>query len=348
MPPIIRPPRLSEGSRLGVIATSSPIDTLDDAVISQGYRRLADLGLEAVEAPNCRQRVGHTAGTIEARVQAIHGFLSDPSIDAIMAFWGGHQTHQLLEYLDFDLIAAHPKPIVGYSDLTPLLNVITARTGLVTFSGPAVISFAKPTLFDYTVRWLRRVLFEGGDELEFEPAETVSTNLWYERDDQAMIERPSDGWKTYTPGTARGRLFGGNIGSLLLLSGTPYWPDLDGALLFVEEDEDETPQTVDRLFTRLRQMGVFAQIEGLIIGRFPDSVGFSEADSFAAILDNALRGYVIPTLYDVDFGHSDPLLTIPIGVEAELDATAKRFRVLEAWNAGRGPAAFLSERRNLK
>lgn len=96
MPPIIRPPRLAKGSRLGVIATSTPINVLDDAVITRGFRRLTELGLEVVEAPNCRQRVGHTAGTIDARVQAIHGFLMDPSIDAIMAFWGGHQTHQLL------------------------------------------------------------------------------------------------------------------------------------------------------------------------------------------------------------------------------------------------------------
>ncbi|TDP71960.1 muramoyltetrapeptide carboxypeptidase [Bradymonas sediminis] len=331
MPPMIRPPALAQGSRLGVIATSSPINTLDDAVIAQGYRRLADLGLEVVEAPNCRKTIGHSAGTIEARVQAIHDFLRDPSINAIMAFWGGHQTHQLLEYLDFDLFAAHPKPIIGYSDLTPLLNVITARTGLVTFSGPAVISFAKPTLFEYTVRGLQRVLFEGGDVLDFEPAEIISTNLWYEHPDLRMVERPSDGWKTYVPGRARGRLFGGNIGSLLLLAGTPYWPDLDGAILFAEEDEGESPETVDRLFTRLRHMGVFDQIEGLVIGRFADSVEFTEEDSFTAILDTALRGYAIPTIYDVDFGHTDPLMTIPIGVEAELDATGKYFRLCQSW-----------------
>ncbi|QDG51147.1 LD-carboxypeptidase [Persicimonas caeni] len=335
MPTIIRPPRLAQGSRLGVIATSSPIDELDDAVIARGYARLAEVGLEVVEAPNCRRAVGHTAGTIEARVQAIHDFLTDPSIDALMAFWGGHQTHQLLEYLDFELFAAHPKPIIGYSDLTPLLNVITARCGLVTFSGPAVITFAKPTLFDYTVRWFERVLFEGGRELDFQAAEMVSTNLWYEREDLAMLERPSQGWKTYAAGVARGRLFGGNLGSLLLLSGTPYWPDLEGTILFVEEDEVESPETIDRLFTRLRQMGVYDQVNGMVIGRFPDSVEFTREDSLRDILDVALRGYDIPVLYDVDFGHTDPLLTLPIGVEAELDAAGGRFRLLEPWNKER-------------
>lgn len=332
MPPIIRPPRLSKGSRLGVIATSSPINKLNEEVITRGYKRLATVGLEVVEAPNCRQNTGHTAGTVKERVQAIHNFITDPSIDALMAFWGGHQTHQLLEYLDFDLFTTHPKPIIGYSDLTPLLNVITAQTGLVTFSGPAVITFAKPTLFDFTVRWFKKVLFEGGDKLDFQPAKTVSTNLWYEHDDRAMLKRTSKGWKTHVSGTARGRLFGGNLGSLLLLSGTPYWPDLNDAILFIEEDEVETPETIDRFFTKLRQMGVYDQIDGLIVGRFPDSVGFTSHEKFTSLLDIALHGYDFPILYDVDFGHTDPLLTLPIGVEAELDATNGRFLLIEPWN----------------
>lgn len=325
----IIPPKLKPGSRIGIVATSSPIDDLGEEVVERGYQRLLDLGLEVVEAPNIRTRTGHTAGSIAARVNAIHGFLKDPDIDGIMAFWGGNQTHQLLEYLDYELFARHPKVIIGYSDFTPLLNTITSRTGLVTYCGPAVISFAKPTLFDDTTSWFRRALFEPAAPLDFQAAATISTNLWYEREDQQMIQRPSEGWKTFRPGLARGPLYGGNLGSLLLLAGTPYWPNLEGAILFVEEDESETPESMDRLFTRLRQMGVFAPIDGLVIGRLPDSVAFSERDPFEDILATALEGYDIPVLYDVDFGHTDPLLTIPIGMIGELDAGTGVFRVLE-------------------
>ncbi len=328
-PQPIRPPRLSHGSRLGIIATSTPIDILHEPTIQRGYQRLADLGLEVVEAPNCRHQTTHTAGTIQDRVQAIHDFLIDDTIHAIMAFWGGHQTHQLLEYLDFDLFAAHPKPIIGYSDTTALLNVITARTGLITFSGPAVITFAKPTLLDYTTHYFKKVLFEPATELEFHAAKTISTNLWYEHDDLTMLERPSTGWKTFHPGHARGRLFGGNLGTLLLLAGTPYWPDLTDTILFVEEDESESPETINRVLTQLRHMGIYDQIAGMLIGRFPDSVHLTPDNDITDILKTALKGYDIPVLYDVDFGHTDPLLTLPIGTLAELDTTIPHFRLLE-------------------
>lgn len=314
-----------------MITTSTPIDQLDDTIIERGYARLAELGLELVEAPNCRRRVGHSAGSIAARVEVLHSFVADTSIDGIIAFWGGHQTHQLLEYIDLELFKAHPKPIIGYSDLTPLLNYITSRTGLVTYSGPAVISFAKPTLFDYTRDEFKRALFEGGSQLEYAPADTISTNLWYEQADLAMVERPATGWKTYRPGRARGRLFGGNLGSLLWLSATPYWPDLRGAILFAEEDEDESSETIDNFFTKLRHMGVYEQINGLVIGRFPDSVGLRQGDDLPMILDDALAGHQLPVLYDLDFGHTDPIFTLPLGAMAEVDATQRRFRVIEPW-----------------
>lgn len=332
MEQIILPRRLKTGDRIGVIATSSPIEGLETEIVDRAYSRIRQIGLDVIEAPNCRQITGHTAGTIQTRVDALHDFVSDPSIHGVIAFWGGYQTHQLLEYLDFDLFAANPKPIIGYSDLTPLLNAITSRTGLVTFSGPAVITFAKPTLFEYTLEWFKRVLFEGGEKLEFHPADVISTNLWFEREDLAMVERASSGWKTYNPGKAQGRLFGGNLGSLLLLSGTPYWPNLDGAILFVEEDEVETPNTIDRLFTNLRQMGTYGEIAGMVIGRFPDSVEFTEQDQFIDILDVALSGYDLPVLYDCDFGHTDPLLTLPIGAMAEMDATTRKLRLVGRWN----------------
>lgn len=331
---LIRPPKLKPGDRLGIITTSTPIQALDEAAIARAYQRLAALGLEAVEAPNCRLLTGHTAGTVEARVQALHDLLQDPSIHGIMAFWGGYQTHQLLERLDWALFARYPKPIIGYSDLTPLLNTITFKSGLITFSGPAVITFAKPTLFEDTTRCFQNVLFHASNTLQLEPPAVVSTNLWFKHDDKLMIERPSEGWKTFQPGLAQGRLWGGNLGSLLLLSGTPYWPELRDAILFVEEDESETPQTIDRLFTQLRQMGVFQLIRGLIIGRFPDSVAFSAQDSFEAILQSALHGYDLPVLYDVDLGHTDPILTLPLGILAELDATHGRITLLEPWCSG--------------
>jgi muramoyltetrapeptide carboxypeptidase len=325
------PPRLPRGGTLGVIATSTPITAGGEELVERGYRRLRERGFEVVEATNARLQHGHAAGTIAARVGALHALFVDDDIDGIIAFWGGMQTHQLLEHLDWDLLAAHPKPLVGYSDLTALTSVVTDRTGLVTFSGPAVITFAKPKLFEYSWRWFERVLVEGGARLSYEPAGLCSDNLWYEREDRQMLERPAPGWRCYRGGEARGPIMGGNLGTLLHLAGTPYWPDMRGRILFVEEDEDESPASIDRMFTQLRHMGVFDQIAGLVVGRIPSCVGFSEEDSFEMLLDDALAGYDLPVLLDVDFGHTDPLVTFPLGVQCHLSADRAELELVEPW-----------------
>src|SRR5690554_110939 len=132
---LIRPPRLPKNATLGVIATSSEITHAGDALVERGYQRLRERGFEIVEAPNCRTVHGHAAGTVKERVDALHGFFADPEIDGIIAYWGGLNTHQLLEYLDWELIARNPKPLVGYSDVTGLSNAITAKTGLIRSRG---------------------------------------------------------------------------------------------------------------------------------------------------------------------------------------------------------------------
>ncbi len=328
---LILPRPLPKNATLGVIATSSPIHEGSEELIARGYRRLRERGFEVIEAANCRNDHGHTAGTIQERVDALHTFFEDPAIDGIISFWGGLQTHQLLEYLDWELIQKHPKPLVGYSDLTVLTNAITFMTGLVTFSGPAVITFAKPTFFDYSWQYFEQLLITGGERLRYQPSPVTSDNAWYERDDNKMIEKPAPGWRCYRPGEATGPIVGGNLGTLLLLAGTRFWPDLKGCILFVEEDEAENSGTIDRMFTQARQMGIFEEIAGMVVGRFPAAVGFTEEDTLEMILDDSLKGSDFPVLLDVDFGHTDPLLTFPLGVRCRLDAERKHLELVEPW-----------------
>lgn len=109
---------------------------------------------------------------------------------------------------------------------------------------------------------------------------------------------------------------------------------MEGRIFFVEEDEVESTATLDRMFTQARQVGVFDQISGMVIGRFASSVGLSEEDSLEMILDDALRGYDFPVMVDVDFGHTDPLMTFSIGVECRMDAGAKELELVEPWVGG--------------
>ena len=325
---IVRVRRLHPGGTIGVIAPGSPV-TLQEETIRRAYDRLRALGFTIIEASQCRTVRGHTAGSAEERARAIHCFLEDPKVDAIMSFWGGYQTHQILEHLDFQLFARHPKPIIGYSDMTALTVAVHARTGVVTFSGPAVITFAKPDLPSYTWDVFSKVLIEGQDQVVLHQSGEFSDNPWFAHPEGLMVYRQTPAWRALRGGVARGPLLAGNLGVLLLLSGTSYWPDLRGRILVVEEDEVETPETIDRMFTQLRQIGVFDQIAGLAVGRLPSAVRFTDDDTLDSIVMDATRGYNFPIVVNLDYGHTDPLLTLPLGVDAQLDAELCSLILLE-------------------
>ena len=169
--------------------------------------------------------------------------------------------------------------------------------------------------------------------MEISPSQKIaasvsfSDNAWYTNDQ--MIFQINPGLSVYRKGRAKGIAIGGNTGTLLLLAGTEFWPNLSGKILFLEEDESENPKTVERLFTHLRQIGAFRKLAGLVVGRFPSVVGFKANDSFEMILDDALVGYDFPVITGADFGHTDPLFTIPIGINCEIDTDPVRIEFLE-------------------
>ena len=167
---IIKPNKLNKGDTLGVIAPSTPISKAGNEVIERGYSYLRSKGFKIVEAPNCRKTQGHSAGTVKERSDVLNSFFTDPKINGIIAFWGGFQSHQLLEYLDYKSIKQNPKPLIGFSDITALQVGIFAKTGLVTFSGPGVITFGKPTQFEYTWEYFEKVLMQTASPIQVFPS----------------------------------------------------------------------------------------------------------------------------------------------------------------------------------
>ena len=334
---IIKSPPLKIGDTLGVMACSTPVSAANSVIIDRCYDFLKSKGFNVVEAPNCRKMSGHTAGTIQERVDALHGFFRNKKINGILSFWGGYQSHQLLEYLDYDLIRRNPKPFLGYSDTTSLHVGIHKKTGLVTFSGPAGITFGKPSVPEFTWRHFENVLMAPSLPLLLTPSAEYSDNKWYDEKPTPRLHFKSNpGWKVFRPGKAEGRLIGGNLGTMLLTAGTEYWPQMKGKILFVEEDESESSKTLDRMFTQLRQMGVYKQIAGLIVGRIHGDVKLSDADSLEMILNDALRGYAFPVITGVDFGHTDPLITIPLGIKCRMNTRKPEIAFLEAGVVGGG------------
>jgi muramoyltetrapeptide carboxypeptidase len=324
----IKPPRLFPGQNLGIIALSTPAKNLKKEYRMRAYKRIKDLyGLNVIEAPNIDLEHGHTAGTIKERVKSLHDFFKRKDIHGIMSFWGGFNTHQVLEYLDYDLIKRNPKVLIGYSDTTNLLSAITHKTGLITFNGPAVITFAKPRVPDETIDCFRSLIVSNESHHPYSPSTSYSDNQWWIEDKMEFTS--NTGLQAFRKGKAEGPIVGGNIGTLLLLVGTPYWPKMNGKILFIEDDEAENSKNLDRYFTQLRQMGVYDQISGMVVGRFPRCVGLYEEDSLNMILDEALKGYKFPVITEFDMGHTDPIMTIPIGAKVSIDASKKSISLLE-------------------
>ena len=183
----IYPPKLKKGSKIGIIATSSSVSTLDESQIRKGYQYLENKGFKIVEHPQCRLQTGYTAGSIKKRVGAIHQFVADKEIDCIMSFWGGYNTNQILDYLDYQLIKKCPKIFIGYSDTCALLQAITAKTGIVTYMGPAVISFTKPDPFDYTWEYFERMCIDNSHEVSIKDSKNFADDLYFLNNSMVII-----------------------------------------------------------------------------------------------------------------------------------------------------------------
>jgi len=318
----ILPPRLDRSRSIGVIAPADPVaGVCPEDTIKRGYEYLKNKGFSIVEGRSVKLLTQkHTAGQASFRVDDIHDLVKRDDIGCIMAFWGGFNTNQLLDKLDYDLIKKNPKIFIGYSDVTALTTAITTKTGMVTFSGPGVISFAKPEPFEYTWNYFEKMCIEPQDNLAIEASSEYADDLYFLRkDNDYRIKKTNGGIKAFNHGKATGEVIVGNLQTLLILQGTPYLPDLTSKILFIEEDETSTPAHIDRFIYQCKQLGWFNKISGLVIGRFTEQSSFSPEDSLEDILKEYFTGAKFPVLYNADFGHSDPLITIPNGGTTNID-----------------------------
>jgi len=277
--------------------------------------RFDALGLALSFGDHVEEMDQFVSATIEHRAADLHAAFTDSEVDAILTVIGGFNSNQLLPYLDWELIAANPKILCGYSDITALACAIYAKTGLVTYSGPHYSTFGMRDHFDQTLDWFRDALFVGGEQ-EIAAAATWSDDEWY-LDDPVRDILTNEGHWVLQPGEANGTLVGGNQCTLNLLQGTQYMPDLADTVLFLEDDFEADPHTFDRDLTSLTQQPGFDGVQGLLIGRFQKSVEMTRG-KLQAIVDSKRELHGIPVIANVDFGHTDPLMTIPIGGAAQI------------------------------
>ncbi len=308
---IIKPNLLKPGDRIGIVTPSGPI-VAHRKLLEEGIKNLEDMGFKVVLGKHVFDKKGYMAGSDEERAEDLNGMFGDPDIKAILCSRGGEVAMHLLPLLDYKLIMRNPKIFLGMSDITILLNAIHVKTGLVTFHGPSTAWGINCSPWGYKG-------MEPYSKAYFLKALTQDKPI-------GRIEHKSK-WRIYRDGKARGRLWGGNLDSIEKISGTEYEPDWNGAILFFEE-LDESAEEMDRDFMPLKLRGVLGKISGMVIGHLEDCIeNEKEEKEFEEMVKEITKEYGFPILKIEEFGHHEFNLTLPLGIECELNGD--EFSLLE-------------------
>lgn len=322
----ILPQRLNRNKLIGIIAPADPVvGTCSQEVINRAYSYLESKGFSILQGESVKISTSkHTAGSADLRVSDINNFIKREDVCCIMSFWGGFNTNELLNKIDYELIKNNPKVFIGFSDVTALTTAITKKTGLVTFSGPSVISFGKPEPFEYTWDYFEKMCINPLKEVRIDPSNEYADDLYFLRkDNDHRIRKNNSGIHIFSHGEASGEVLVGHLQTLLLLQGTEYFPDLDGKILFLEEDESSTIAHVARFLCQCKQSGWFDKVAGVVFGRFTESTGFCANNPLEDLLSDYFSNINFPVMYNIDFGHTDPLITIPNGGRVKLNTYKK-------------------------
>ncbi|MDE8651600.1 S66 peptidase family protein [Novosphingobium album (ex Liu et al. 2023)] len=309
-----RPPRLREGDTLGLVAPAGFIaDRFGIAEIEDAVRAM---GLVPRSAPHMLDREGYLAGSDATRARDLTAMFADPEVRAIMAVRGGWGCARILPHLDFAVIRAHPKLLVGSSDVTALHLALAARTGIPSIHGPNAAASWPPAAWQS----FHDVAFDAAT-----PTYAVPQGL------AGGLGRTAGRVRTFRSGKARGRLLGGNLSVLSALVGTPYLPDFSGAILFLE-DTNEAEYRIDRMLTQLALAGILGKVAGVVFGQCTNCE--NPGPSFGnftvyEVLDRQFADLRVPAFQGALIGHIASQVSIPVGVMAEIDADTGMIHLLE-------------------
>ncbi len=309
----IKPPRLQKGDTIGLIAPGSPVT---EEKLNKAITNLENLGFHVHYTKNILAKQGYLAGTDQQRLDDLHLMFNNQKINGIWCIRGGYGCGRILPDIDYSLIRKYPKPMIGYSDVTALLQAIFLKTGIIGFHGPVAVS----EFTDYTICQFQTILME--------PKAPIQIKNAVENDKK---ENTAFQNKVINSGKAKGKIMGGNLSLIASLAGTKYQLNAKGKIIFLEEI-GERPYRIDRMLTQLLQSCNLGQAAGIALGIFDDCEAKEGTDSLTLMetLEDRLGPLGIPVIYGLSFGHIDNQFTFPIGIEAELDTEKHIVKLLES------------------
>lgn len=310
----VKPAALKAGDEVRLVAPAGAI--FERVRFEIATENMLGLGLTPTMGSHVKERFGYLAGTDEERASDLMDAFRDPNVKAVFALTGGWGAARTLPLLDFETIRANPKVVIGYSDITALLNALQQQSGLTAFHGPNGTSRWRPAV----VAAAKQILFEGGAPTIKNPVPNHDTLAQHDMRVQTIV-----------PGKAEGILVGGNLTVLTALAGSRYMPDMTGKILFLE-DVGEAIYRVDRMLSTLQLSGALDDVSGLVFGGFTQ-VG-NDGDGYGAfalmdIFDHYCRQANVPAFYGAPFGHIASNSIMPVGTRARIDADAGTIRLLE-------------------
>lgn len=311
------PPKLKAGDGVRVItpARSLAMPWINEELKEKAIQRFKELGLNLSFAEYVNEIDDFNSSSIQSRVSDLHEAFSDKSIQLVITVIGGFNSNQLLRYLDYDLIKANPKILCGYSDITALANAIYTKTGLVTYSGPHFFSFGDKQGFDYTLEYFKKCLLED-KPFEIKPSPKWSDDKWAnDQENRNFVE--NDGFWIINEGEAGGKIIGGNQCTLNLLQGTEFMPDIQDSILFLEDDDEAHVATIDRDLQSIIHQPGFEKVRAIVFGRFQPATKMTR-ELLTQIVKSKKELNPLPVIGNVDFGHTTPIITFPIGGTAKL------------------------------
>jgi muramoyltetrapeptide carboxypeptidase len=312
--PLIKPPLLADGDCVGLVTPATPV--FEPSSIREGEMALEKLGYRVKTGRHVGRKWGYLAGSDAERAEDLMAMFRDPEVKAIFALRGGYGTIRMLPLLDYRTIRAHPKILIGYSDITSLHLAIHKLAGIVTYHG----AVASSTFNEYSIHYLKATL---GRTRPVGMIETPAAAL------------PMTLWPDASPAVVRGPLVGGNLTLVCASLGTPYEIDTAGKVLFLEETGEE-PYDLDRMLTQLAQSGKLQAAAAILIDRCARckpaeyKPAFDNTLSIEEVLQDRLGGLRVPVLYGLSIGHVADKPVLPLGVTAAVHRNTAAFSLEEA------------------